>query len=95
MWIRSQDRRGLVDAKRIILRPTTSRSEIINLAREDEEYIDYDVLGTYESEERAKEVLDDIQNYFMEFGTYVDAPYTPETYTQIFHCPRVYQMPTE
>lgn len=69
MWIRSQDKLFLVEAKRIlILSPNAYRKkfEIVNYVSEisDAElgtFADYDSLGEYESKKRAIEVLDDIQ----------------------------------
>lgn len=69
MWIRSQDKLFLVEAKRIlILSPNAYRKkfEIVNYVSEisDAElgtFADYDSLGEYGSKKRAIEVLDEIQ----------------------------------
>ena len=55
LWIRSQDREKLVKCNDIVV----NGSSIIGYFDKDTEYED---LGTYETKERALEVLDEIQN---------------------------------
>lgn len=64
MWIRSQDRASLVEAKRLIVYKKQDKFRIINQVL----YMgdisdDYDILGEYESEGRSIEVLDEIQKH--------------------------------
>lgn len=63
MWIRSQDRMNLVEVKRLTAYEKQGKFRIINQVL----YLgdisdDYDILGEYESKERAIEVLNEIQN---------------------------------
>ncbi|HHT98024.1 MAG TPA: hypothetical protein GXZ90_09060 [Clostridiales bacterium] len=54
MWIRSQDKEMLVHAKRLMV----LGNKVVNFIEGD----DYDLLGEYESDDKAIEVLDKIQN---------------------------------
>lgn len=63
MFIRSQDKKGLVDAKRIVI---MEDKKIINLVKYgSSDYEDYDSLGIYSTKERAIEVLDEIQEFMV------------------------------
>lgn len=59
MWVRSQDKKGLVYSNRIYVDFRHGKYRIINQVAY-QECDDYDVLGEYETEERAIEVLNDI-----------------------------------
>jgi len=69
MWIRSQDKRILVDSKRVILlHPNTFREkyEIVNYityrpTNDNDSCEDYDTLGKYDTENEALDVLDKIE----------------------------------
>lgn len=60
MLIRSQDKLKLVNANRIIV----SETEVVNYVSYTNEAEDYDVLGTYKTQQRAIEVLTEIEDYF-------------------------------
>lgn len=64
MWIRSQSRVTLVDAKRLIVAQSPYLNDgyrVINQYVGTEDSDDYDVLGEYKTKERAIEVMDEIQ----------------------------------
>jgi hypothetical protein len=84
MWIRSQDKTDLIDAKRI----SVSGKRIINAVLDD----DYDILGEYETKERAIKVLDKIQHQ-MENVTCANNIY--DDGQTISHSEVVFQMPKE
>ncbi len=82
MLIRSQDKMILVDAKRItinsVLYASKERYQIINLnSCVDNEIKDQDFLGEYATEERALEVLDEIQEHIcrIDWDEHVDPVY--------------------
>lgn len=56
LWIRSQDRKSLIKSNGVGLTPSELSIYPIGLNG---------VLGTYETKERALEVLDEIQNYIL------------------------------
>lgn len=58
MWIRSQDKELLVYAKRLMV----LGNRVVSFVRFNIEGDDYDLLGEYESDDKAIEVLDKIQN---------------------------------
>ena len=58
MWIRSQDRIGLINATNIYYEKIGSEHKINSVAEVSEHH-----LGTYKTKERALEVLDEIQVY--------------------------------
>lgn len=89
MWIRSQDKKTLVKADKLIIGYDTDEKvyEIHNV---------YDSLGTYKSKERALEVLDDIENkimmnkvieIFSNLGDMAQANRENYTYTPIYQIP--------
>ena len=63
LWIRSQDKMNLVKIKQINVNYRDSRQIIANYMPEMYENAGeyYELLGTYETKERALEVLDEIQ----------------------------------
>lgn len=64
LWIRSQDRMNLVKVRQVSLNYQNNKQIIANhtpdLYENSGEY--YEFLGTYETKERAIEVLDEIQD---------------------------------
>ena len=64
MWVRSQDRKTLVDSKRIVIMEDIKIINLIKYGSSD--YEDYDSLGTYKTKGRTMEVLKKIQDYFNE-----------------------------
>ena len=58
LWIRSQDRMNLVQIKQISINYYNNKQIIANYNG-----CYYELLGTYETNERALEVLDEIQAY--------------------------------
>lgn len=91
MWIRSQDNKQLVNANRLFISQYKKGNatgyivkwRIINQVLCTNESDDYDVLGTYETEERAIEVLDSIDMFIDVDGEMNDCKM------------RVYEMPKE
>lgn len=67
LWIRSQDKMNLVKIKQISVNYGNSRQIIANYIPEMYENAGeyYELLGTYETKERALEVLDEIQRYIL------------------------------
>ncbi|BAH07967.1 hypothetical protein [Clostridium kluyveri] len=66
MWIRAQDRMSLVEPKRLNICKNQGKFRIINqVLYMGDVSDDYDILGEYESKERAIEILDDIQNQIL------------------------------
>lgn len=67
LWIRSQDKMNLVKIRQISLNYQNNKQIIANYTPESYEnsgeYCEF--LGTYETKERALEVLDEIQNYIL------------------------------
>ena len=70
LWIRSQDRMNLVKVNQISINYSNSKQIIANYIPDfvgtQGEY--YEILGDYESKERALEVLDEIQKMLVEDG---------------------------
>ena len=64
LWIRSQDKMNLVQIKQININYQNNKQVIANYIPETYENAGeyYELLGTYETKERALEVLDEIQN---------------------------------
>lgn len=64
LWVRSQDKMNLVKIRQISLNYQNNKQIIANyipeLYENSGEY--YELLGTYETKERAIEVLDEIEN---------------------------------
>ena len=85
MWIRSQDKKTLAYCTRLAV---VSRT-IQNLPPTGIEG-DYDVIGVYESSERAVEVLDNIQSQ-LRSAVEVIREVSSDNYKQHF----IYQMPEE
>lgn len=86
MWIRSQDKRTLVKVNRLWI---AKAGVIYNLPPTGIEE-DSDLLGEYESFERAVEVLDNIQSQ-LRSAVEVIRGVSSDTYKQYF----IYQMPEE
>ena len=67
LWVRSQDKMNLVKVRQISVNYQDNKQIIANympeLYENSGEY--YEILGTYETKERAIEVLDEIQAYLM------------------------------
>ncbi|MBV4423442.1 hypothetical protein [Clostridium tyrobutyricum] len=67
MWVRSQDKYSLVKANRLLIVETAYVAKfnkgyrIINQYKCTNDSDDYDILGEYETEKRALEVLDNMQ----------------------------------
>lgn len=89
MWIRSQDKKTLVKADKLIIGYDKDEKvyEIHNV---------YDSLGIYKSKERALEVLDEIENkimmnkvieIFSNLGDMAQANRENYTYTPIYQIP--------
>lgn len=70
MWIRSQDGKYLGDCKRLHIEKCGNSYRIINQVFYQAKAVDHDMLGTYEMEERAVEVLDEIQKALIENLSY-------------------------
>ena len=85
MWIRSQDRKTLAKVTRLAVVGRT----IQNLPATGIED-DYDIMGKYESEERAVEVLDNIQSQ-LRSAVEVVRGVSSDNYKQHY----VFQMPEE
>ena len=66
LWIRSQDRMNLVQIKQISINYYNKKQIIANYKPDQYENSGcyYELLGIYETKERALEVLDEIQNIF-------------------------------
>ena len=66
LWIRSQDKMNLVKVRQIGVNYQDNKQIIANYTPELYENSGgyYELLGTYETKERALEVLDEIQNIF-------------------------------
>ena len=83
LWIRSQDKKRLINADGLI--------EHLNEIWVYEPKEDYSlVVGTYDTKERALEVLDEIQNIIDGDYTYYDIKDNT-----IKNCNKVYEMPKE
>lgn len=99
MWIRSQDKRKLLKVNSIILENPLNNGE--TWIRGYFEKNQYAMLGYYKSEERALEVLDEMQSYLE--NNYLSISDIPQHNNNpwIDYCPRyitrttktVYQMP--
>lgn len=85
MWIRSQDKKTLAYCTRLIVAGRTIQN-LPPTGIED----DYDVMGVYESPERAMEVLDNIQSQ-LQSAVEVIRGVSGKNYKQHF----IYQMPEE
>lgn len=70
LWVRSQDKMNLVKVRQVGVNYQDSKQIIANYAPElyenSGEY--YELLGTYETKERALEVLDEIQNFMRDYA---------------------------
>lgn len=86
IWIRSQDKTTLAYCTRLWINPNGS---ILNLPATGTEGC-YDILGRYESKERALEILDDIQTQLIS-NTRMERGVNNDTIVQMF----VYRMPKE
>jgi len=82
IWIRSQNKECLAKVKRLLV----SHGRIVNIQTADD---DYDLLGDYETKERAIEVLDEIQNEILNGQIIVKGVRTWRVENRI----TVYQMP--
>lgn len=65
MWVRSQNKVMLSDYKSFYV-----DGNIVKGSIQGSTYT-YDILGEYESEERALEVLDGIENYLVNLGNHI------------------------
>ena len=75
MWIRSQDRLTLVKSERLIISCPNENFEgsgkyarVLNYKAQIGNTEDYDVLGVYETKERAIEVVNDMQEHLTAIG---------------------------
>jgi len=85
MWIRSQDKKTLAYCTRLVVVGKTIQN-LPPTGIDD----DYDVMGVYESSERAVEVLDNIQSQ-LRSAVEVIRGVSSDNYKQHF----IYQMPEE
>ena len=85
MWIRSQDKKTLAYCTRLVVVGRTIQN-LPPTGIDD----DYDVMGVYESPERAVEVLDNIQSQ-LRSAVEVIRGVSSDNYKQHF----IYQMPEE
>lgn len=60
LWIRSQDKSTLKCVKDVYC--NCNNEILVNRNVIDEDYCDFDLMGKYETRERALEVIDEIQN---------------------------------
>ena len=67
LWVRSQDKMNLVQIKQISLNYENNKQIIANYIPDffENSGAYYELLGTYETKERALEVLDEIQKYIL------------------------------
>ena len=74
LWIRSQDKMNLVKIRQISLNYSNKKQIIANYTPESYENSGgyYELLGTYETKERALEVLDEIQRIFYNNQKYIN-----------------------
>lgn len=76
MWIRSQDLMSLVNCKRIIISETREKKyKIIEQHSESQNYDNYDLLGIYETQERAIFVLGMIHNKLISYQPNIESQY--------------------
>lgn len=66
LWIRSQDKTKLVKAKNILIKFETEEV-LMSTYHTILIYNDDEVIGIYETKERALEVLDEIQNILIDY----------------------------
>ena len=69
LWIKSQDKMNLVQIKQISINYQNNKQVIANYIPEMYENAGeyYELLGTYETKERALEVLDELQQLLFEY----------------------------
>ena len=101
MWIRTQDKLELVDCKSVYIDYLKyvdgSKSEEYKVCSKEAAY---NFIGTYATEKRALEVLDEIQEAIMGFMTYTEKEIDPSS-GKIFNVENtdigntVYQMPAD
>ena len=86
LWIKSQDKMNLVQIKQISINYQNNKQVIANYIPEMYENAGeyYELLGTYETKERALEVLDEIQQLLIEYYQSIAYKIVP-----------VYEMPKE
>ena len=70
IWIRSQDKMNLVQIKQISINYQNNKQVIANYIPEMYENAGeyYELLGTYETKERALEVLEEIQDILIDYA---------------------------
>ena len=70
LWIRSQDKMNLVQIKQISINYQNNKQVIANYIPEMYENAGeyYELLGTYETKERALEVLEEIQDILIDYA---------------------------
>lgn len=96
MLIRSQDRKSLIDLRIIRIHTLPQGSVIVN-------YVniagDYDVLGTYSTEEKAMKVIDMIQNKYLEYCHLKGGPAilkgSIDIAENMWKVPKVFDMPQD
>lgn len=87
LWIRSQDRKSLIKSNGVGLTPSELSIYPIGLNG---------VLGTYETKERALEVLDEIQEYITPTLSLLDDTLSGKQICQVGNIlSMVYKMPKE
>lgn len=68
MWIRSQDKKDLINSKKLGIRKRLNEHVVVSIS----EYGDFYPLGSYSSEEKALKVMDELQEEaWVEKKTYV------------------------
>lgn len=67
LWVRSQDKMNLVKINQVNINYQDNKQIIANYVPElyENSACYYELLGIYETKERALEVLDEIQNYIL------------------------------
>lgn len=95
LWIRSQDKESIVKINSSVsLKYNDKKTIIANYIPDFSDNYDgsYDILGTYESKERALEVLDEIQEHI----GFLNVEMGAERFGELdFQADIVYEMPKE
>lgn len=61
IWVRSQAKKALCKVQRIYVYEKDGKWKVVNIINGESD--DFDTLGTYETEEKALEVLNEIQSH--------------------------------
>ncbi len=88
LWIRSQDKLKLLKANNITIKFETEEV-LMSTYHTILIYNDDEVIGTYETQQRALEVLDEIQNYIIELDKAIIYSQTStEDYSNVYEMPK-------